>query len=61
MATLSASDPGRRLVSIDALRGFDMFWLMQEETGLVLALGADLHFPWQAALARATGLHPNQL
>jgi hypothetical protein len=30
--------PGRRLASIDALRGFDMFWLMQEEAGLVLAL-----------------------
>jgi predicted acyltransferase len=42
----------KRLVSIDALRGFDMFWLMQEETGLVLALGAALHLPFQGFLAR---------
>ncbi len=44
--------PGRRLASIDALRGFDMFWLMQEETGLVLALAAALHLPFQALLAK---------
>jgi predicted acyltransferase len=42
--------PGRRLASIDALRGFDMFWLMQDETGLVLA--AALHLPFQAVLAK---------
>src|ERR1700742_5240554 len=46
------SMPGRRLASIDALRGFDMFWLMQEESGLVLALAAALHLPFQAVLAR---------
>ena len=44
--------PGRRLASIDALRGFDMFWLMQEESGLVLALAAALHLPFQAVLAK---------
>ena len=44
--------PGQRLASIDALRGFDMFWLMQEESGLVLALAAALHLPFQAVLAK---------
>jgi predicted acyltransferase len=44
--------PGKRLASIDALRGFDMFWLMQEETGLVLALAAALHLPFQSVLAK---------
>lgn len=48
----TASPPARRLKSIDALRGFDMFWLMQEETGLVLALAAALHLPFQGLLAR---------
>ena len=51
MAALPAL-PGRRLASIDALRGFDMFWLMQEESGLVLALAAALHLPFQAVLAK---------
>jgi predicted acyltransferase len=46
------AQPGRRIASIDALRGFDMFWLMQEESGLVLALAAALHLPFQSALAR---------
>ncbi len=44
--------PGQRLASIDALRGFDMFWLMQEESGLILALAAALHLPFQAVLAK---------
>ena len=42
----------KRIESIDALRGFDMFWLMQEETGLLLALAAALHLPFQNALAK---------
>ena len=41
---------GDRVVSIDALRGFDMFWLMQGEK-LVLALAAALHLPFAASLA----------
>ncbi|MGC1294497.1 MAG: heparan-alpha-glucosaminide N-acetyltransferase domain-containing protein [Alloacidobacterium sp.] len=44
--------PGKRLASIDALRGFDMFWLMQEQCGLILALAAVLHLPWQNVLAK---------
>ena len=48
----SALLPIKRLASIDALRGFDMFWLMQEETGLVLGLAAALHLPFQATLAK---------
>jgi predicted acyltransferase len=44
--------PGQRLASIDALRGFDMFWLMQEDPGLILALAAALHLPFQAVLAK---------
>ena len=34
--------PGRRLASIDALRGFDMFWLMQEECGPGVGAGRRL-------------------
>jgi predicted acyltransferase len=45
-------EPPRRVASIDALRGFDMFWLMQEEAGLVLALAAALHLPFQTLLAK---------
>jgi predicted acyltransferase len=44
--------PSRRLASIDALRGFDMFWLMQEQVNLVLVLAALLHLPLQALLAK---------
>lgn len=43
---------GKRLASIDALRGFDMFWLMQEQCGLILALAAVVHLPWQNVLAK---------
>ena len=43
---------GRRLASIDALRGFDMFWLMQEDPGMLLALAAALHLPFQAVLRK---------
>lgn len=46
------STPSKRLTSIDALRGFDMFWLMQEETGLILGLAAAFHFPFQSWLAK---------
>jgi predicted acyltransferase len=43
---------GKRLESIDALRGFDMFWLMQEDPGLMPALVAALHLPHQALIAK---------
>lgn len=43
---------GSRVLSIDALRGFDMFWLMQEGTGLLLALAVALHLPLRDVLAR---------
>jgi predicted acyltransferase len=43
---------GSRVLSIDALRGFDMFWLMQEGTGFVLAVAVALHLPLKDALAR---------
>ena len=42
----------KRLASIDALRGFDMLWLMQEETGIVVALAVLLHLPFQALIAK---------
>lgn len=42
---------GTRVLSIDALRGFDMFWLMQEGTGFVLALAVALHLPFRNVLA----------
>jgi len=48
----SLKPASKRLESIDALRGFDMFWLMQEETGLVIALAAVLHLPFQGLLAK---------
>ncbi|HEX7730419.1 MAG TPA: DUF5009 domain-containing protein [Terracidiphilus sp.] len=50
--TATSIAPAKRLTSIDALRGFDMFWLMQEETGLVLGLAAAVHFPFQTWLAK---------
>jgi len=37
-----------RVHSIDALRGFDMFWLMQEEPGFMLALFSAIHLPFRA-------------
>jgi len=48
----AAGLPSKRLASIDALRGFDMFWLMQDETGLVTSLAAALHMPFQAVIAK---------
>jgi predicted acyltransferase len=44
--------PGKRLASIDALRGFDMFWLMQDDTGLMLGIASALHLPFQGLLAK---------
>jgi predicted acyltransferase len=43
---LSAEGDSVRIHSIDALRGFDMFWLMQESTGFVLTLITALHLPF---------------
>jgi len=43
---LSPLAPSVRIYSIDALRGFDMFWLMQESTGFVLVLITALHLPF---------------
>jgi predicted acyltransferase len=40
------------VLSIDALRGFDMFWLMQEGTGFALTLAVALHLPFKEVLAR---------
>ena len=48
----AARTPAKRLASIDALRGFDMFWLMQEQCGLILAVAAVLHLPGQNLLAK---------
>ena len=45
-------EPSKRLASIDALRGFDMFWLMQEQASLILVIAATLHLPGQALLAK---------
>jgi predicted acyltransferase len=36
-----------RVHSIDALRGFDMFFLMQEEPGFLLALFGAIHLPYR--------------
>ena len=38
MSTTPAAPPSSRLVSLDALRGFDMFWILGADA-LVLALG----------------------
>ena len=40
-----------RVLSIDALRGFDMLWLMQDGTGLVMAIAVALHLPFRGVLA----------
>lgn len=40
-----------RVLSIDALRGFDMIWLMQDGTGWVMAIAAALHLPFRSVLA----------
>ena len=40
-----------RILSIDALRGFDMLWLMQDGTGLVMAIAVALHLPFRSVLA----------
>jgi predicted acyltransferase len=44
--TLSPEVHSVRIHSIDAVRGFDMFWLMQESTGFVLTLITVLHLPF---------------
>ena len=49
-ATTVPARPPARVQSIDALRGFDMFWLMQEDPGLAPALIAALHLPFAKAL-----------
>jgi len=43
--------PGARLVSVDALRGFDLFWIMGGDS-LAYALHGMSHDPVTAALAR---------
>ena len=49
-ASAPAAQPTARIYSIDALRGFDMFLLLQDGTGLAAALIAALHLPFQNAL-----------
>ena len=46
----------KRLASIDALRGFDMLWLMQEQAGLILVIAAALHLPFQDLLVKELDL-----
>lgn len=42
---VSASESSKRLLSLDALRGFDMFWIVGGESILV-NLNSQLHWPW---------------
>jgi predicted acyltransferase len=44
--------PVKRLHSIDALRGFDMFFLMQEDPALIMAIWTALGLPFKDALAK---------
>jgi predicted acyltransferase len=44
--------PSRRIHSIDALRGFDMFFLMQEEPALIMAVWSALRLPFRDVLAK---------
>lgn len=46
----SALPPTQRLMSIDALRGFDMFWIIGGDA-LVLSVLALFHRPWSQTLA----------
>jgi predicted acyltransferase len=45
--TEPASFLRKRIHSIDALRGFDMFFLMQEEPGFLIALFSAIHLPYR--------------
>jgi predicted acyltransferase len=49
-ASAPITRPTVRVYSIDALRGFDMLFLLQDATGLVVALIAALHLPFHTAL-----------
>ncbi len=53
--SISSSSPAKpastRVLSIDALRGFDMFWLMQDGTGFVMAVAVALHLPFRNVIA----------
>lgn len=44
--------PSRRIHSIDSLRGFDMFFLMQEDPALIMALWTALGLPFRDVLAK---------
>ena len=44
--------PAKRIHSIDALRGFDMFFLMQEDPALIMAIWTALGLPFKDALAK---------
>lgn len=44
--------PSRRIHSIDTLRGFDMFFLTQEEPALIMAVWVALRLPFHDALAK---------
>jgi len=44
--------PSRRIHSIDALRGFDMFFLMQEEPTLIMAVWSALRLPFRDVVAK---------
>ncbi len=48
-----AEPAAQRVASIDALRGFDMFWLMQAQKVVVAAFAA-FHLPYAAEIARQT-------
>ena len=41
----SPPTPAQRLVSLDALRGFDMFWITGG-TAILMGLGKIIHHPW---------------
>jgi predicted acyltransferase len=45
----SVPQPSRRLLSLDALRGFDMFWIMGGDS-LAAAFGALSHHAWVKAI-----------
>ena len=55
--TDEAKQPAERLVSVDALRGFDMFWIMGGKT-LVAALAAFTSWEWLQWILDNQMVHP---
>jgi predicted acyltransferase len=52
ISTTTPVTPPRRIRSVDALRGFDMFFLMQEDPALISAVWIALRLPFRDVVAK---------